>query len=330
MHQNQSQFGVSADRRRNRLGYHRTSVACGYCRRRKIRCVPEPSDGQARCTNCIRMKKNCVFHPVDQPPTPDTRATQASLSSTNKEEPPVSSSPIASSGKPGIHPFSPISQDMPSAPQSTVNFEAFSPGANAPLASSTNRSFELRGQPNWVSPDTGQNSGSRPGDLSVTWQGFVPASPMSAQFSPFGPGPLSATWPSGGSEPGSRGDISWGNYPPPARSMSYGGEPLNSQPMQYAPVPQSRQFDRRASTLSDVYTPAMGMTVSGMETSAAPELGTPGQAIPPPQFGVWNQPQQPQQHPGYAYAQWGYGENGEPGQQLSNNELPPNPYFDTR
>jgi len=57
----------TTDKRRNKLGYHRTSVACGHCRRRKIRCLlPSSEDPQGRCTNCIRLKKECNFYPVDQ------------------------------------------------------------------------------------------------------------------------------------------------------------------------------------------------------------------------------------------------------------------------
>ncbi|KAF2083230.1 hypothetical protein K490DRAFT_70020 [Saccharata proteae CBS 121410] len=58
---------LSQDKRRNKLGYHRTSVACGHCRRRKIRCLLAPDDPQGRCANCIRLKKECNFYPVDQP-----------------------------------------------------------------------------------------------------------------------------------------------------------------------------------------------------------------------------------------------------------------------
>ncbi|OBT55224.1 hypothetical protein VE04_03880 [Pseudogymnoascus sp. 24MN13] len=61
-------LAASAEKRRNKLGYHRTSVACGHCRRRKIRCILAPGDLQNRCANCIRLKKECNFYPVDQPP----------------------------------------------------------------------------------------------------------------------------------------------------------------------------------------------------------------------------------------------------------------------
>ena len=83
-----------AEKRRNKLGYHRTSVACGeyhltvglvrcgcaltsvfivHCRRRKIRCLLAPDDAQNRCSNCIRLKKECNFYPVDQQPPVERR-----------------------------------------------------------------------------------------------------------------------------------------------------------------------------------------------------------------------------------------------------------------
>ena len=38
----------------------------GHCRRRKIRCLVAPDDAQGRCANCIRLKKECNFYPVEQ------------------------------------------------------------------------------------------------------------------------------------------------------------------------------------------------------------------------------------------------------------------------
>ena len=53
-----------SDKKRNKLGYQRTSMACAHCRRRKIRCLLADGDPQ-RCQNCIRLKKDCVFCPVE-------------------------------------------------------------------------------------------------------------------------------------------------------------------------------------------------------------------------------------------------------------------------
>ncbi|KIW17296.1 hypothetical protein PV08_04487 [Exophiala spinifera] len=62
-----------SDKKRNKLGYHRTAVACGHCRRRKIRCIAAIDDSSGRCQNCIRLKKDCHFYPVDQSSTPGKR-----------------------------------------------------------------------------------------------------------------------------------------------------------------------------------------------------------------------------------------------------------------
>nr|KMM71207.1 hypothetical protein CPAG_07514 [Coccidioides posadasii RMSCC 3488] len=76
--------GGTADKKRNKLGYHRTSVACVHCRRRKIRCLLAPDDAQGRCENCIRLKKECHFYPVDQQPPVEKRSRAGS-----KAEPPT-------------------------------------------------------------------------------------------------------------------------------------------------------------------------------------------------------------------------------------------------
>lgn len=112
---------AAAERRRNKLGYHRTSVACGkcslgrllsdapvaetlgkgHCRRRKIRCVPSQNDVQGRCINCIRLKKECSFYPVDQqPPVVDTRQKSGSRSSVGPKAGSASSSPSMPAGIP--------------------------------------------------------------------------------------------------------------------------------------------------------------------------------------------------------------------------------------
>lgn len=351
LYHQQSLLGIAADKKRNKLGYHRTSVACGHCRRRKIRCVPEPSDGQNRCANCIRLKKDCNYYPVDQPPPAESQGKQTPMPLNGPKGPSASLSPVASSGNlaelSASQSFSPVPQQSSNVPPSTIkpsSTEVFPADAKAPLGSSPNPSFDFGGQPggNWNSADASRSPGSKPADLNQTWRGYPAESPMSAQYSPFGPGPLSATWTSADSEPGSRGDMPWGNYPPPVRSMSYGGESLASHhPIQFPPGHQGRQYDRRASTLSDVYNPSMGVAAPGLETSGGPGMEPPGPisvgAAPPPAFGAWNEPQLPQQHPGYSCpAAWGYAEN-EPGQpmhaepgQLGDNEPPLGAYYGAR
>ncbi|KAF2155706.1 hypothetical protein K461DRAFT_79638 [Myriangium duriaei CBS 260.36] len=60
----------SALSRKNKLGYTRISVACAHCRRRKIRCVAADGDPEGRCSNCIKLKKDCIYTSVDANPNP--------------------------------------------------------------------------------------------------------------------------------------------------------------------------------------------------------------------------------------------------------------------
>ncbi|KAF7531417.1 hypothetical protein G7054_g8878 [Neopestalotiopsis clavispora] len=42
----------------------RTSIACRYCRRRKIRCSGYQNSPGGKCSNCMKMNQECVFQPV--------------------------------------------------------------------------------------------------------------------------------------------------------------------------------------------------------------------------------------------------------------------------
>ena len=90
--------------------------AVGHCRRRKIRCVPSQNDVQGRCINCIRLKKECSFYPVDQQPPVETRQKSGSRSSVGPKIPSASSSPAMQPGIPSdIHGQQPYPQlTMPS------------------------------------------------------------------------------------------------------------------------------------------------------------------------------------------------------------------------
>lgn len=102
-----------SDKNRNRLGYQRTTIACGecnqpswpyslthairpvrgkasaplltlvpaHCRRRKIRCVVSEDEPQQKCVNCIRLKRECVFYPVDQQTALDAQSESSSRTS---------------------------------------------------------------------------------------------------------------------------------------------------------------------------------------------------------------------------------------------------------
>ncbi|KAG5360035.1 hypothetical protein CJU90_5890 [Yarrowia sp. C11] len=52
----------------------RTSIACRYCRRRKIRCSGfDPENPDSRCSNCIRFNQECVFIPVSSMASTDKK-----------------------------------------------------------------------------------------------------------------------------------------------------------------------------------------------------------------------------------------------------------------
>ncbi|KAG7148344.1 hypothetical protein HYQ46_002793 [Verticillium longisporum] len=42
----------------------RTSVACKYCRKRKIRCGGRQSGSEERCKNCSKLNRECIFAPA--------------------------------------------------------------------------------------------------------------------------------------------------------------------------------------------------------------------------------------------------------------------------
>lgn len=71
--------------------------AIGHCRRRKIRCLVDANDPEGRCENCIRLRKDCHFFPVDQQPPverrsrPNSRLESAQSASTDPST--TSSSP---------------------------------------------------------------------------------------------------------------------------------------------------------------------------------------------------------------------------------------------
>jgi hypothetical protein len=82
--------------------------ALGHCRRRKIRCLlPSPEDPQGRCTNCIRLKKDCNFYPVDQagPVEQQPKSTSKKDAASNAPSNSTQSSPaLPSQSKPSSTP----------------------------------------------------------------------------------------------------------------------------------------------------------------------------------------------------------------------------------
>ncbi|GAB1310955.1 Halotolerance protein 9 [Madurella fahalii] len=313
----------AGERRRNKLGYHRTSVACGHCRRRKIRCVPSQNDVQGRCINCIRLKKECSFYPVDQQPPLDTRQKSASRSSVGPKIASASSSPAMQTGIPSdIHGQQPYPQlTMPSMqsmppPMKPSGTESYGPDSKIPSSASSSRTYEYghHGMTNWMSADASPSS-SKPSDLNATWRSYPADSPITPAFSPYTPHapPPSATWSASvGSEPSSRDDIAWSSYPaPPSRSLSFGAESMTSH--QQYPSMSSRSYDRKSSSVSaDMYQPPIATTIPGIETvpgtTIEQNVSLSAGAVPPSSYASWQQSYS-YSKPTEGYGGW-YGETG--------------------
>ncbi|KAI1744512.1 hypothetical protein F4680DRAFT_226780 [Xylaria scruposa] len=101
----------------------RTSIACKYCRRRKIRCSGYANSPGGKCTNCIKMNQECVFQPV------------SSTSSTAFV--PVSALP--NGVPPGVQLFGAYGQPLaaPSNYPPGANYQANTPHYDQPLPSPT-------------------------------------------------------------------------------------------------------------------------------------------------------------------------------------------------
>ncbi|KAH7196838.1 uncharacterized protein B0J16DRAFT_7095 [Fusarium flagelliforme] len=354
----QQQSGSAGEKKRNKLGYHRTSVACGHCRRRKIRCITSPNDTQGRCINCIRLKKDCSFFPVDQASIDDSRGKQGSRVSAGPKGNSATSSPATPISKPVEQPKKAKASLVPSTkkpvpitvpttgetaeaavfqPQTRVTASVPSPTSKTPVETSNQTPA------NWMmtAPDQSPSASS---ELSAPWQTYASGSPMSQQFSPFTSVAQSPSgWPPGNSEPVPQANVDmgvWGQFAPPARSMSYGGEPLSSNhPSQYSMMAPGRQFERRPSALSDAYTTSMDGVVPGFDGS---NMNTPVSFPPgavPANYTTWDQTNA---YTDYTYMKgqeaygdgWSHANRGQDhrlqiansGQQVMNNAPPMNLY----
>ncbi|KAI0913225.1 hypothetical protein F4824DRAFT_500033 [Ustulina deusta] len=272
-------LGLSGEKKRNRLGYARTNMACGNCRKRKIRCQPVKDDG--RCSQCIRLKKDCQFYAVDQqPPPPVVRAGSKPLPKTmlgSAASPP----PIAPShpGTMQTH-QSYHSREMPAnhdmrppgmRPDPYLEDPKLGPGALATRPYNYGQSID-----NWASTTTSPTA--KHGDINTSWRSYPPESPVAGGYAayPVSASQVSATWATSpleatvGPEGTSRPEGAWPPYQQPTRSMSFSGE----HSVQYATTP-SRTYERKVSVASEIYHP------TSIETA------------PSTSYPAWQQPYQP-------------------------------------
>lgn len=114
----------------------RTSTYCFWflvhCRRRKIRCLVAPDDSQGRCENCIRLRKECQFFPVDQQPPIEKKSRPTSRLET---QPPADHSTTITSSPTNVkydsaEPYYPYPQ-IPLNASSGQDISAFNPAVYA-------------------------------------------------------------------------------------------------------------------------------------------------------------------------------------------------------
>ncbi|KGO69725.1 hypothetical protein PITC_054260 [Penicillium italicum] len=284
------------DKKRNKLGYHRTSVACVHCRRRKIRCLVAPSDTEGRCENCIRLRKDCQFFPVDQQPPiekksrPNSRLETPSTERSNTT--PIASPPTNLMADPAetfyqyqtmpmsnspaqdmstynvgmVQANMSLTPDRPMGPGDFAGHQAMDPGVVwdefTTIADSQllNTMAAGKGQMMNISPNL-WNHGS-------IHSGPPPPSPISAASSMGGPAqPMGQT--AYAMQPD--GTV-WQVPPPPPRTMSYPGQGMGSSYLNQF-HPQIPTEPKRRMT-----TPAQSLSA----TSAMAPQGSPGSVSYPP------------------------------------------------
>ncbi|KAI1820740.1 hypothetical protein F4861DRAFT_38937 [Xylaria intraflava] len=245
---------ISGEKKRNRLGYARTNMACGNCRKRKIRCLLVKGDG--RCTQCIRLKKDCHFYAVDQEPSAPTGTrtgprllskTMLALAATPPQIAPSRHGDVQEhdpyhGGTAASHGMSPpaFSADMYNEP---------SPGL--PIGKPNAYGQDLD---NWALT-------AETGDMNAAWRGYSFEPPIAASYSLHAMPGSQASMPwemfpgeSMGEPEGVPGfENMWAPYQQPTRSMSFSGE----YPFQYG-----RAYDdRKSSVASDICYPTSIETV---------------------------------------------------------------------
>ncbi|KAJ5474206.1 hypothetical protein N7475_003772 [Penicillium sp. IBT 31633x] len=304
-----SQSAMDAnDKKRNKLGYHRTSVACVHCRRRKIRCLVAPDDTEGRCENCIRLRKDCQFFPVDQQPPIEKKSRPSSRletpSTDRSNTTPIASSPTNLMPDPAeaFYPYQAMTmnnstaQDMstynvgmvqtnmsltpdrPMGPGDFAGHQPMDPGvawdefttiADPQLL---NTMVTAKGQMMNMSPNV-WNPGSIPPGLP---SGLPPPSPISAASSMGGQTQTMGHTPAYALQPD--GTV-WQVPPPPPRTMSYPGQDMGSAYNQFHPQ-MPPELKRRMTTPAHSLSATNAVGPQG--SPGTPEMQTPGSVQYPP------------------------------------------------
>ncbi|KAG9572797.1 hypothetical protein KCV01_g18925, partial [Aureobasidium melanogenum] len=271
------------DKRRNKLGYQRISIACSHCRRRKIRCVLAEGDDMGRCNNCIRLKKECVFYPVDSAGGPESRAQTKG----SKDSSVISNSPTE------MHPpGSKLEHDheMNRFPHLASNappeYGTVDPSTGLGISTSTPVASEFAfARPGYPSIYAGDMSGTEP-PTPVHWNssqmGDYSNYSTTAEHSP-------NVYPSFAFPP-QRDEYAL--QQPPIRSMSYGH--IEPQLQSFAPAGHPVEYTRPGSshynlTSLDTGAPPGTISEASLSTPVTSEPTMTPIGMYPPQWGYYQQ-----------------------------------------
>ncbi|KAL1311327.1 hypothetical protein AAFC00_001504 [Neodothiora populina] len=284
------------DKRRNKLGYQRISIACGHCRRRKIRCVLAEQDDMGRCQNCIRLKKECVFYPVDSTGGTESRA-QHKAGSGSKASSIMSDSPSERKfgalidGERDIgRSFPPLASNAPRDLSSTSSGSGL--GISTASMNSQEYAYEHSdGARDGIYSGISSHADSANSDASTTASWRLQDSPRVHEFPAFSPSEAHSSGFPNYSYAATRGEYA---MQPPMRSISYGNiEPaLNhfQQPSTSASMGYSRHEPTPQYPLTPTNLHHAQATNSALDPVIAP-MAPDGM----PQYGIYPQ-QQPWQY----------------------------------
>jgi hypothetical protein len=237
----------------------------GHCRRRKIRCqLPLPEDVQGRCTNCIRLKKECNFYPVDQSPSTDGKPPQQARRDTGLSTAPSGSSQssphISGASQPGsvaedsshVQLQSPKMEHMRSQQEGggfslpSSSGEGPDPLRRAPLpsilTSKTGHAFYAapgeHSNAGWPeqSPSLQQYPQQHRASVADSQYWSASNTPTTAHYSHDSAMPFSATTPTNYHSPNFPYSQSGSQFSAPARAMSFGHVEGMSHSLNYSTV----------------------------------------------------------------------------------------------
>ncbi|RDW67727.1 hypothetical protein BP6252_09123 [Coleophoma cylindrospora] len=308
---------LSAEKRRNKLGYHRTSVACGHCRRRKIRCIPHQDSTQNRCSNCIRLKKECIYYPVDQQPSIETARRSSKAQSGTGQAPSETSSPSSSVHQPELHSnLSYTNLTMPPIHDHGADGKRHRTASFSPEVKgiSQSRPFDYgQASTGWIPSDAASTATKGQTDMPQNyWRPQPQESPVTPGFAPYPSNlqiPPPQAWAGNHPEQSPREDLGWSSVP--QRSTSYSNlEGLNSQQpyVPYSQAPTHNVGDNYTTKprmmQTNMYPPPLSSSSGSFSAAEAVPQHSAG-PVPSSHYQGWQQQNQ------YAYQQPGPTQFGE-------------------